>query len=76
MFVSSDCRAGSHRATNVFQASNANAALDIVRRENIDLILLDLIIPGPDGLEIMREVRRLSPDMNIIMMSAYFGGQV
>lgn len=55
----------------VFQAPNGPAALDIIRRENPDLILLDMKIPGMDGLEILRNIRKLNVDVKVIMMTAY-----
>ncbi|MCL6547686.1 MAG: response regulator [Alicyclobacillus sp.] len=56
---------------DVFQAPNGPAALDIIRRENPDLILLDMKIPGMDGLEILRNIRKLDIDTKVIMMTAY-----
>lgn len=48
---------------------NGLEAVDTVKRENPDLILLDLMLPGKDGLEIAKEVRRFS-DMPLIMITA------
>ncbi|MBF8376589.1 response regulator [Alicyclobacillus mali] len=55
----------------VFQASNGPSALSIVEREQPDLVLLDMKIPGMDGLEILRNVRKLGVDAKVIMMTAY-----
>jgi CheY-like chemotaxis protein len=38
-------------------AANGRSALDVVAREHVDAILLDLRIPGMDGLEILRRLR-------------------
>ncbi len=42
----------------------------IIRNENPRLVLLDLILPGPDGIELMRQVHELS-DLPVIFISAY-----
>ncbi|MCL6515864.1 response regulator [Alicyclobacillus sp.] len=55
----------------VFQAANGPAALEIVRQEAPDLILLDMKIPGMDGLEILRNLRKMGASTKVIMMTAY-----
>lgn len=54
-----------------FQASNGKAALEIVRRENPDLVLLDMKIPGMDGLDILKHIKAINPRVKVIMMTAY-----
>lgn len=53
----------------VFTAADGPAAIEIARREKPDLIVLDLMLPGLDGLEVCRVLRR---DMNvpILMLTA------
>lgn len=53
----------------VFTASHGLKALDLIREQQPDLIVLDVMLPGLDGLEICRVVRR---DMNvpILMLTA------
>jgi two-component system response regulator BaeR len=48
---------------------NGLEAVDWVKNEHPDLILLDLMLPGMDGMEICREVRRFS-ELPIIMVTA------
>lgn len=55
----------------VFQAENGQTALDIIAKEKPDLVLLDMKIPGMDGLEILRRLRFIEPDTKVIMMTAY-----
>lgn len=54
-----------------FQASNGKLALEIVRRESPDLVLLDMKIPGMDGLDILKHVKTIDPSIKVIMMTAY-----
>jgi two-component system response regulator (stage 0 sporulation protein F) len=55
----------------IFQAPNGPVALEIAQREHPDVILLDMKIPGMDGLEILRNIRKLELDSKVIMMTAY-----
>lgn len=58
----------------VLEAADGYAALDAVSIETPDLILLDLMLPGVDGLTITRSIRQTSPedrkDVPIIMLTA------
>lgn len=53
------------------QASNGKQALKLVADEEPDLILLDMKIPGMDGLEILREIKKMNVSSEVIMMTAY-----
>ena len=50
------------------------AALEVVRTNPPDLILTDLVMPGVDGLELVRRIRGSHPNLPIILMTA-FGGE-
>ena len=54
------------------QASTGTEALDVVERQPLDLIVLDLMLPGVDGLSICRAVRRgtANPRVPILMLTA------
>jgi two-component system response regulator (stage 0 sporulation protein F) len=54
-----------------FQAANGKQALDIVKTESPDLVILDMKIPGMDGLEILKEVKKIDTGIKVIMMTAY-----
>lgn len=54
-----------------FQAANGKEALEIVAKEKPDLVLLDMKIPGMDGLEILRRIRAQDAEMKVIVMTAY-----
>ncbi|TJY38982.1 response regulator [Cohnella pontilimi] len=54
-----------------FQAANGRTALDIVRTHSPDLVLLDMKIPGMDGLEILKQIKEINRDIKVIMMTAY-----
>ncbi|XEC94865.1 response regulator [Paenibacillus tarimensis] len=56
---------------HTFQASNGKLALEIVSKESPDLVLLDMKIPGMDGLEILKHIKEINREIKVIMMTAY-----
>jgi len=55
----------------VATAANGKEALDLMRREPPDLILLDLVMPGMSGVDVLSEVHRINPDLTVIVVTAY-----
>ena len=51
------------------EADNGHTALELTRNGKLDLIILDLMLPKVDGLEVAREVRK-TKDTPIIMVTA------
>jgi PAS domain S-box-containing protein len=58
---------------SVLEASDGCAALEVIRAQSVpvDVLLLDLTLPGASSREIFDESRRLRPDMKVIVTSAY-----
>ncbi|HEV2853127.1 MAG TPA: sigma-54 dependent transcriptional regulator [Thermoanaerobaculia bacterium] len=52
-------------------AGTGEAALTILDREEVDLVLLDLMLPGMHGMEVLREIRRLDPDQVVVVITAF-----
>jgi DNA-binding response OmpR family regulator len=52
--------------------SSGNGAEGLTRalREPYDLVILDLLLPGLDGLSLLRELQRLRPDLPVVIVSA------
>jgi two-component system nitrogen regulation response regulator NtrX len=55
----------------VVSAAEGEAALKLAGEENPDLVLLDIALPGLDGLEVLQELKKHSPTLPVIMISAY-----
>ncbi|UAC47945.1 response regulator [Bacillus aquiflavi] len=54
-----------------FQAANGVQALEILNKYSPDLVLLDMKIPGMDGIEIFLRMKVIDDDIRVIIMTAY-----
>ena len=55
----------------VQKASRGDEALDILNKESVDIMLLDLKMPGMDGLEVLERVRKQNTDIQVIVITGY-----
>ncbi len=46
-------------------------AIELLRRRAVDLVLLDVRLPGQDGIETLKQIKTLESDLLVIMMTAY-----
>ncbi|GAB4541145.1 MAG: response regulator transcription factor [Anaerolineales bacterium] len=56
---------------NVSAAANGQAAVEYVRMHPVDLMIVDLRMPGMDGLEVIQAVNQISPETEVILLTAY-----
>jgi DNA-binding NtrC family response regulator len=54
-----------------FSSADAEKGLDLLRREQIDLVLTDLKLPGQGGLEFLQAAKRLNGALPVVVMTAY-----
>lgn len=54
----------------VREAYNGKEALEVFRHEAPDLVLLDIRMPGRDGLDALRDMKAFNPDALVIMVTA------
>lgn len=59
----------SSRGYTVSKADNAFTGLDMVAAENPELVILDYMMPGMDGLQTLRQIKSLYPDTYVIMFT-------
>src|SRR5262249_54555127 len=55
----------------VIHADSGRAAMERLREVRADLVLTDLKMPGMTGIDLLKAVRKLDPDMQIVVMTAY-----
>lgn len=60
----------SERDLQVGAAASGEEALDAIEQSVPDIILLDLMMPGMDGLECLEQIKKKHPEVNVIMITA------
>jgi DNA-binding NtrC family response regulator len=56
---------------DVATAENATAALNLLRDRRFDVVLLDIRMPGMDGLELQEHIQRIDPQAAVVMITAF-----
>src|SRR6476469_7190636 len=55
----------------VVVAPDGKEALDVLRKRRIDVCLTDLMMPGVSGVDLLKAVRQISPETEVVLMTAY-----
>ncbi len=55
----------------VLTAGNGVEGLDLIRKEKPGVAVIDLVLPGSDGLDLMRKARQIQPGIQVIIITAY-----
>jgi len=53
------------------EASNGREAIDLVRNADLDVLIMDLSMPGQTGLDALGMIRAKAPDLGILILSGY-----
>lgn len=59
------------RGLNISTAKSGEEALAIIRGQGIDVAVLDVRMPGIDGIQTLREIKKLNPLMEVIMLTGH-----
>jgi DNA-binding response OmpR family regulator len=57
-------------------AASGNAALEMAQAGRFDLVLMDVQMPGLNGVQVLHALRVLHPTIVVIMMTAYTGDEL
>ncbi|MBI5189353.1 MAG: response regulator [Nitrospirae bacterium] len=52
-------------------AANGREAIDLIKRQNFDLVITDMRMPLVDGFEVLREIKKMDDSVGVIMITAY-----
>ena len=66
-----DSSYGTSGGLTVLLARDGKEALEVVRKQRIDVILTDLMMPGLSGMDLLKAAQKLSPETEVILMTAY-----
>lgn len=56
---------------SVLCANQAQAALSMLKAQSVDLLITDIQMPQMDGFELLKQARKIDPDMHCILLTAY-----
>jgi len=52
-------------------AADLNQTVFIINRETPDIVFLDIVLPGVNGIEILKLLKKIFPDLIVVMMSGF-----
>ena len=55
----------------VVTAKNGYEAIEAVKRDDFDVIFMDIKMPGKDGVETLKEIKKIKPEAAVFMMTAF-----
>jgi DNA-binding NtrC family response regulator len=55
----------------VLTAESAKEALEVARKHRVEVVLTDLMMPGANGVELLRAMKEVAPDTEVVLMTAY-----
>ena len=59
------------RGFKVSKAFSGEECLETIRKDHIDVVLLDVLMPGKDGIETLREIKQTNPLIEIMMLTGH-----
>jgi len=60
-----------NRGFDVRQAFNGEDAIDLLNQQDADVVILDVLMPGKDGVQTLSEIKQLKPLTEVIMLTGY-----
>ena len=57
-----------HRVT---QAEDGYQAMNEVKKTSFDLVFMDIVMPGINGVQVLREIKKIDPEVVVVMMTGF-----
>jgi DNA-binding NtrC family response regulator len=64
------------RGLTPLEAHSGEKALETVKKEKIDVVVLDVKMPGMDGIQTLREIKKIDPLVEVIMLTGHANVEV
>ncbi len=64
-----------HAGFNVLETDTGEKALDLLENHNVDIIILDVMLPGIDGFQVCKQIRKNNEKIGIIMLTSRVQGK-
>ncbi len=55
---------------DIYAVANGQEAIDLIREQNISLVTLDLNMPGLSGIDVLKEIKKTKPDIEVVIITA------
>ena len=65
-----------HPEISLYSVESAESAIEIVKTNNIDLIVTDYVMPGDSGMELLKNVKEINPQIDVVVLTAQTNIQV
>lgn len=59
------------RGFNIFEAESVVKAIEIISENTIDVVLSDLKMPNQTGIDLVKKLKKINPDITVVIMTAY-----
>ena len=59
------------RKVDVTDVASGNEAIELVKQKSFDVAVIDVKMPGIDGIETLKQVKKIQPDMEIVMLTGH-----
>jgi len=70
-FLSTTCKLLSKKGIDVVTATSGKEALEILLQKNIHVVILDVKMPGMDGIAVLKEIKSRFPMIEVIMLTGH-----
>ncbi len=55
----------------VIETPNSQEAVEHIKNKDVDIVILDYLMPGMDGLSVLTEIRKIDKEIPVIMLTAH-----